>query len=282
MTANNPLTITSAGSVKATASGADSIDGGSVAWSINNSGTVASSQRYGISLHGAGSSIVNSGSISGYSGAGGYGLELDAGGTVTNTNITGGEDGIIVNGAAGTINNSGQIVSTFDDGASLFGGGSVINNAGAVIKAPTSGGYGPAAVYIPAGSANVVNGGSMSGQYGVYLGVAGTVYNNGTISGSSSAVDFAASSSANLLQVGRTERSPVRSMATAARSICWATRHRRGRSVGSATPVNSGGSSRSLPIQAARTTTRGRSPAPTDRQRHHQRAARSRSADLSM
>jgi hypothetical protein len=202
VTANNPLTITSAGSVKATASGADAIDGGSgVAWSINNSGTVASSQRYGISLHGAGSSIVNSGSISGYSGAGGYGLELDAGGTVTNT-ITGGEDGIIVNGAAGTINNSGQIVSTFDDGASLFGGGSVINNAGAVIKAPTSGGYGPAAVYIPAGSANVVNGGSMSGQYGVYLGVAGTVYNNGTISGSSSAVDFAASSSANLLQVG--------------------------------------------------------------------------------
>jgi hypothetical protein len=203
---NTPLTITGAGSVKATASGADAIDGGSgVAWSINNSGSVASSQRYGISLHGAGSSVVNSGSISGYSGAGGYGLELDAGGTVTNTStgyITGGEDGIIVNGAAGTINNSGQIVSTFDDGASLFGGGSVINNAGAVIQAPTSGGYGPAAVYIPAGSANVRNAGSMSGQYGVYLGVAGTVWNNGTISGSSSAVDFAASSSANLLEVG--------------------------------------------------------------------------------
>src|SRR6202041_2398736 len=119
---NNPLTITSAGSVKATASGADAIDGGSgVAWSINNSGTVASSQRYGVSLHGAGSSIVNSGSISGYSGAGGYGLELDAGGTVTNT-ITGGEDGIIVNGAAGTINKRRQIASTFKAGPSLFGG----------------------------------------------------------------------------------------------------------------------------------------------------------------
>ena len=42
---------------------------------------------------------------------------------MTNTStgyITGGEEGIIVNGAAGIINNSGQIVSTFDDGASLF------------------------------------------------------------------------------------------------------------------------------------------------------------------
>ena len=199
---NTPLTITGAGSVKATASGADAIDGGSgVAWSINNSGSVSSSQRYGISLHGAGSTVVNSGSISGYSGAGGYGLDLDAGGIATNTStgyITGGEEGIIVNGAAGTINNSGQIVSTFDDGVSLFGGGSVINDAGAVIQAPTSGGY---AVYIPTGSANVTNSGSMSGQYGVYLGVAGTVSNSGTISGSSSAVDFAAFSSANLLQV---------------------------------------------------------------------------------
>ena len=40
----------------------------------------------------------------GIAGAAGYGLDMDAGGTVTNTStgyITGGEDGIIVNGAAG-------------------------------------------------------------------------------------------------------------------------------------------------------------------------------------
>ena len=202
---NNPLTITSAGSVKATASGADAIDGGSgVAWSINNSGTVASSQRYGVSLHGAGSSIVNSGSISGNAGESFYGVDMEAGGTVTNTSagyITGGEDAVFGAGAALNVNNSGQIVSTFDDGVGLFNGGSVINNAGAVIQAPTGGGFGPAGVYIPSGSANVVNHGSISGQYGVYLGVAGTVENAGTISGSSSAVTFAVSSSANRLIV---------------------------------------------------------------------------------
>jgi hypothetical protein len=202
---NNPLTITSAGSVKATASGADAIDGGSgVAWSINNSGTVASSQRYGVSLHGAGSSIVNSGSISGNAGESFYGVDMEAGGTVTNTSagyITGGEDAVFGAGAALTVNNSGQIVSTFDDGVGLFNGGSVINNAGAVIQAPTGGGFGPAGVYIPSGSANVVNHGSITGQYGVYLGVAGTVENAGTISGSSSAVTFAVSSAANRLIV---------------------------------------------------------------------------------
>lgn len=133
--------------------GADGIDGGSsAAWSINNAGTVSSSQRYAISLHSAGDSIVNSGSISGYSGSGGYGVDLGAGGSVINTSagyITGGEDAIFGSGAAVTINNSGQIVSTFDDGIGLFGGGSVTNNAGAMIQAPTSGGFGPAGIYVP-------------------------------------------------------------------------------------------------------------------------------------
>ena len=202
---SNPLTITSAGSVNTTASGADGIDGdSSAAWSINNAGTVSSSQRYGISLHGAGSSILNSGSISGYSGSGGYGVDLEDGGSVSNAgagSISGGEDGIFVNGAAGTIINSGRIISSFDDGIGLFGGGSITNNAGAMIQAPTSGGFGPAAVYIPNGSAHVINDGSISGQYGVYLGVAGTVENAGTISGTSSAVEFAVSSSANQLIV---------------------------------------------------------------------------------
>jgi hypothetical protein len=58
-----------------------------------------------------------------------------------------------------------------------------------------------AAVYIKAGSASVVNDGSMSGQYGVYLQVAGTVENAGTITGSSYAVFFQNSNIGNTLKV---------------------------------------------------------------------------------
>ena len=202
---NNPVTITSTGSVKATASGADAIDGAAgTSWSITNAGTISSSQQYGVSFKGSGGSIVNSGTISGYSGSGGYGVDFEDGGTITNAStgsVTGGEDAVFVWGAAGTINNSGTISSSFDDGIGLFAGGSVINNAGGVIKTPTSGGYGPAAIYIPSGSASVVNHGTISGEYGVYYQVAGTVENAGTISGTAYAVDFSASSSANKLIV---------------------------------------------------------------------------------
>jgi Bacterial Ig-like domain len=202
---NNPVTITSAGSVTTTASGADAIDGAAgTNWSITNAGTISSSQSYGVSFKGSGGSIVNSGTISGYGGSSGYGVDFEDGGTITNTStgaISGGEDAIFVYAAAGTINNSGTISSSFDDGIGLFAGGSVINNAGGVIKTPTSGGFGPAAIYIPSGSASVVNHGSISGQYGVYYQVAGTVENSGTISGTSFAVDFTASSSANKLIV---------------------------------------------------------------------------------
>ena len=203
-TTNNPLAITSTGSVKTTASGADAIDGGTgTSWSITNAGTVSSSQRFGISLHSS-SSVVNSGTISGYSGQGGYGVDLESGGTVTNTSggyISGGEDAVFGYGAAVNVDNSGHIISAYDDGIGLFGGGSIINRAGAVIQAPTGGGFGPAGIYIPGGSASVQNFGTISAQYGAYLGVAGTVENAGTISGTSYSVDFAASSASNRLIV---------------------------------------------------------------------------------
>ncbi len=203
--ANNPVTITSAGSVKATASGANAIDGpAGTNWSIANAGTVSSTQHYGISLKGSGGSIVNSGTISGNGSSSGYGVDLEKGGALTNTatgTITGGEDAVFVYAAPATITNSGTISSSFDDGLGLFAGGNVVNNVGGVIKAPTSGGFGPAAIYVASGPASVLNRGSISGQYGVYYGVAGTVENAGTISGTSYAVDFTASSSTNRLIV---------------------------------------------------------------------------------
>ena len=204
-TTDNPLTITSTGSVKATTSGADGIDGGtSLAWSINNAGTVSSSARYGISLHNAGSSILNSGTIAGNPTTAGYGVDLEIGGSVNNTStgtITGGEDAIFVYGATASIDNSGKITGTFDDAIGLFAGGTVINRAGGVIKANTSGGYGPAGVYAAGGSVTIKNYGTISAQYGAYFNGAGTVENAGTISGTSYAVDFAASSAANRLIV---------------------------------------------------------------------------------
>ena len=112
-----------------------------------------------------------------------------------------GEDAIFGYGAPVNVDNSGRLISTYDDGMGLFNGGSVINRAGGVIQAPTGGGFGPAAIYIPSGPASIQNYGTISGQYGVYYGVAGTVENAGTISGTSYAVDFASSSASNRLIV---------------------------------------------------------------------------------
>ena len=182
-TADNPLYITSTGTVTSTGS-ADGIDGGAgTTWTITNAGVVSAVSGNGVSLASsgivgntgsisgkdalvlrAGGSVTNNvgGSISGLgalgaglgSGAGvyitgaagtvtnnstisgvAYGVGLGHGGLVTNTSsITGGEDGVIVQGAIGTIANSGNIIATVDDGVGLFAGGSVTNASGASIS----------------------------------------------------------------------------------------------------------------------------------------------------
>jgi hypothetical protein len=273
VTTDNPLTITSSGSVTATASGADAIDGGSgTSWSITNDGGIASSLGYGVNLNGTGSSIFNSGSISGQgavrvvsggsvtnyaggvikatgtsgfssiagvqiSGSGtvnnsgsisaastGYGVSLDSAGTVTNSgSITGGEDAVIIQGTGGQLINTGKITSTVDDGVSIVG--SVVNGVGGSISALNNG----AGVYVPTGTGNVQNDGSISGKnygvyfsaggrvangansasasisggsYGIYVtGEPGTVTNAGTISGGSYAVYFSFNSASNKLIV---------------------------------------------------------------------------------
>ncbi len=112
---DNPLTITATGKVTSTGTGADGVDGPSgTAWRISNAGTVTSSAAYGIRLAGQGT-VNNSGLISGRDGLG-----LDAGGSVTNAaggsiaasgTVGGGLSvgaGIYITGTTGTVANYGE------------------------------------------------------------------------------------------------------------------------------------------------------------------------------
>src|SRR4029077_10321340 len=111
-TTNNPLTITSSGSLTTTASN-DAISGGSgTPWAISNFGTISGiigSSSAGIYLQGAGSSVQNSGTIYGSA----AGIWLSSGGSVTNNSgglISGtGNYGVYIGGAAGVVTNYGTI-----------------------------------------------------------------------------------------------------------------------------------------------------------------------------
>jgi hypothetical protein len=229
-TTDNPLYITSTGTVTSTGS-ADGIDGGTgTTWTITNAGVVSASSGNGVSLAGsgivgntgsisgndalvlrAGGSVTNDvgGSISGLgalgaglgSGAGvfitgaagtvtnhstisgaAYGVGLGAGGLVTNTSsILGGEDGVTVQGAIGTIANLGNITATVDDGVSLFAGGSVTNASGASISGLATQGAG---IFITGGAGTVANAGSIAGALAILMAAGGSLSNaaSGSIS----------------------------------------------------------------------------------------------------
>ena len=103
---------------------------------------------------------------------------------MTNTSaITGGEDGVTVRGAAGTIANYGSIIATVDDGIGLFAGGSVTNALGASISGLGTLGAG---IYITGGAGTITNAGSLSGpnHHAVLMEGGGTVSNlaSGSIS----------------------------------------------------------------------------------------------------
>jgi hypothetical protein len=200
---DNPLTITASGGVIATAT--DAIDGdSSTAWAISNAGTISSASGYGVSLLGAGSvtnysggsisgtgptifnfisgvsiggsgTVTNGGTIS-VSG-GGYGVHLAGGGAVTNSGfVTGGEDGVLIEGAPGQINNTGAISASVDDGAALFAGGTITNSATGSIQGSLVGPV-AAGVFIQ-GSGNLQNDGVVIGnKYGVFLSAGGSVTN---------------------------------------------------------------------------------------------------------
>jgi hypothetical protein len=104
--------------------------------------------------------IDNAGTIAAGSGAGHRGVFLADGGAVTNEasgSIGGGQHGVIINGAAGTVDNSGTITGTTDYGVGLGDGGSVTNAATGTISGHRYG------VSAEGTSATVENAGTISG-----------------------------------------------------------------------------------------------------------------------
>src|ERR1700761_6418727 len=220
----SPTTITSTGAVTAStgvaitgpSGGAEPVTG----WTINNEGSVTATASTaganGIDLAGGGS-ITNSGVIAGFyngvdisSGVSAItntgtidssaleaisnpnnheydGIYLGDGGSVTNSGtgtIFGGIGGIDIAGGAGTINNSGSIVTT-----TLDGNGVGLDHGGTVTNTGTGSIYGDyTGVFINGGVGIVTNGGDIGAiglsGYGVYLGAGGTITNTGSVIGS--------------------------------------------------------------------------------------------------
>src|SRR5205085_276792 len=142
----NPFTVASGGSVSV--SNRDALFGNAAAaWNVSNFGRIAAT------------------------GSAGTGVELTAGGTVTNASgavIAGVTQAVYITGGPGTVQNSGGIASYggFTNAVYLQAGGTVANQAGALISGPRYG------VLITGSSGTVANFGSMIGGQsgGVVLG----------------------------------------------------------------------------------------------------------------
>jgi hypothetical protein len=188
-------TISNQGSVTATAhsAGANGIDlaGGG---SISNSGVIAGFYN-GVDVSSGVSAITNTGTIdsSGLEAVASPnnheydGIYLGGGGSVTNSGtgtIFGGVGGIDIAGGAGTVSNSGSIVTTTLDGqgVELDQGGTVTNSGTGSIYGDYSG------VIINGGLGVVTNSGAIgaigASGYGVDLESGGQVTNTGSIIGS--------------------------------------------------------------------------------------------------
>ena len=194
VTVNPGITINNSGG------GTAAVSGGTRPWNLtNNAGSISganegvyltsggrvnnlttnatiSGGNFGVAIEGTNGTVVNGGSITGYSEDG---VNLQSGGRVTNFsggNIRGGNNGVAIGGGAGTVVNAGTITGTNNAGVNLYGGGSVNNmTASAIISGGNNG------VAIGGGAGTVVNAGSIAGTasdgIGVYLGAGGSVNN---------------------------------------------------------------------------------------------------------
>lgn len=182
---DNPLLITSTGTVASTGSGIDGVDGpASTAWIITNRGIV-SSGGIGIALAGAGF-LYNSGMVSGSS----DGLFIGASGIVANSGTISGIFGVRI-GGLGVVQNNGAITGAYGVDIGGFGvvanqgsieggvemdGGGVVTNRGFIDY-----GSGSGDVLISGGRGMVTNDGTMF-AYATAIGLddGGVVTNGGS------------------------------------------------------------------------------------------------------
>ena len=179
----NPLSILGGVTVSAPASIAVYGDN-SQAWTITNAGTISSPTSYGLELA-AGGTVTNSGTAARIA-AGVMGVWLKGGpATVINQgSISAGQDGVIFS-AGGYVSNTGSaVISGGLNGVYVFGAAGVVTNRGTITGIGTN----SDGVHFIAGGTvtNVGITASISGgQWGVFLtgSTAATIINQGTISG---------------------------------------------------------------------------------------------------
>ena len=207
-TADNPLYVTSNGTVTSSGS-SDGVDGGSsvTTWTINNAGKIAASGGNGVSLASSGT-VSNTGSISGVDAVvlGNGGSVTNNAGTISSLGTLGGGSGsgtgVDITGAVGTVTNHAAIsgvaygislgkgglvtntssITGGEDSVIVQGGAGTIVNSGTLI-ATVDDGIG----LFSGGSVTNTSGASISGSHGgagIYItGAFGTVTNAGAISG---------------------------------------------------------------------------------------------------
>jgi outer membrane autotransporter protein len=154
----NPIIFGAGTNIDTTAAaGVDAVFGDtSTIWAVTNQGTIQGSLR-GVFLGGAGSSLINSGTIAQTGNlVTSAGVRLANGGTVTNLVNATISDLVEIDGAPGTVTNAGTITAPTSTGVFLAKGGTVTNQVGGTIDGKFFG------VLFTGLSATVVNAGSIT------------------------------------------------------------------------------------------------------------------------